>query len=170
MINKLLEKIEEKWLFLIIVFLMYFVLWLVDSVKFLEVLYYFLNLLKEIIPVLFLVFFLMFISSMIFSSKRVEKLFGKDAGIISWLAAIIGGILSAGPIYVWYPMLSDFKEKGMRNCFITIFLYNRAIKIPLLPIMILYFDVQLIIILTIYMIIFSVINGIIVEKILKLNN
>jgi len=69
---------------------------------------------------------------------------------------------------MWYPLLADLKEKGMKNSLIATFLYNRAIKIPLIPITIYYFGIKLTIILTIYMIIFSIINGILVGKSLTL--
>jgi len=73
------------------------------------------------------------------------------------------GILSHGPIYVWYPLLKDLKEHGMRTGLVTVFLYNRAIKIPLLPIMIFYFGISFVIILSIYMIIASIFQGKIIE-------
>ena len=90
-----------------------------------------------------------------------------EAGKVGWLIAMVAGIVSAGPIYLWYPLLSDLQEKGMRPAFTAVFLYNRAVKIPLLPMMILYFGLKSVIILTLYMMIFSMLNGLIVERILK---
>jgi uncharacterized membrane protein YraQ (UPF0718 family) len=72
-----------------------------------------------------------------------------------------------GSAYIWYIFLKDLKQKGMKTSLIVAFLYNRAIKIPLLPMMIYYFGYPLTIILTIYMIIFSVINGLVVEKMVE---
>jgi uncharacterized membrane protein YraQ (UPF0718 family) len=74
-----------------------------------------------------------------------------------------GGIASSGPIYMWYPLLSDLKEKGMRDSLIAAFLYNRAIKIPLLPMMVHYFGWDFTFALSIYMVLFSVVNGVIVQ-------
>jgi len=91
---------------------------------------------------------------------------GKGAGVKGWLIAIFGGILSTGPIYLWYPLLSDLKEKGMKDSFIATFLYNRAVKIPLMPMMIFYFGISFTAILTIYIVIFSIINGFCVDKLL----
>ena len=82
------------------------------------------------------------------------------------MIAIFGGIISTGPIYLWYPLLSDLKEKGMKDSFIAAFLYNRAVKIPLMPMMIFYFGIRFTVILTIYIVIFSMINGFCVEKLL----
>jgi len=72
-------------------------------------------------------------------------------------------VLCHGPIYVWYPLLKDLKEHGMRTGLVAVFLYNRAIKLPLLPIMIFYFGVFFVIILRIYMVVVSIFQGKIIE-------
>jgi uncharacterized membrane protein YraQ (UPF0718 family) len=103
---------------------------------------------------------------MLLSSKRITKILGAESGIKGYVLSVIFGILSTGPIYMWYPLLSDLREKGVKNSLIVIFLYNRAVKIPLLPMMIYYFGSLFVLVLTIYMIVFSIINGLIVEKLL----
>jgi uncharacterized membrane protein YraQ (UPF0718 family) len=124
------------------------------------------NLLKTVFPILLLVFFLMFISSLLLSTKQIIKMLGHESGIKGYFVAIIFGILSGGPIYMWYPLLADLQEKGAKNSLLIIFLYNRAVKIPLIPMMIFYFGFKFVVILSILMVITSVINGIIVDKIL----
>jgi len=42
-------------------------------------------------------------------------------GIKKWFFAVIGGVLSSGPIYMWYPLLADLKEKGISNGLIACF-------------------------------------------------
>ncbi len=126
----------------------------------------FLKLLKEVLPVLVIVFSLMFITNMLITSKKVANIMSRKWGIKGYFLAIAFGILSAGPIYMWYPLLSDLKEKGIRDSLIAIFLYNRAVKIPLIPIMIYYFGFNYVLILGCLMILFSVINGLIIEKLL----
>lgn len=93
---------------------------------------------------------------------------GKEKGVKGWLIAIGGGILSTGSIYMWYPLLKDLKEKGVRYGFISVFLYNRAIKIPLIPIIITYFGVKFVVVLTLVMVFVSIIQGLIIEKIIRL--
>jgi len=63
----------------------------------------------------------------------------REKGIKKWIFVIIGGVLSTGAIYMWYPFLADLKDKGLNYGLISCFLYNRAIKIPLLPLMVFYF-------------------------------
>jgi len=170
MMSKILEKISGKWIFLTIVIILYLVLLFTNSTLFKEVLIKFFHLLQSIVPIIVLVFILTFLSNLFLDVKKITKFFGKEAGIKGWLMAIITGILSTGPIYMWYPVLKDLKEKGMEDSFITAFLYNRAVKIPLLPMMIYYFGLSFTLILTFYMILFSIINGVLVGKILKFKN
>jgi uncharacterized membrane protein YraQ (UPF0718 family) len=70
-----------------------------------------------------------------------------------------------GSIYLWYPLLKELSEKGMKKGLIATFLYNRAVKIPLLPLMVYYFGWLFTLFLTLYMIIFSVFLGIIMDRI-----
>ncbi|OYT57847.1 hypothetical protein B6U70_01850 [Euryarchaeota archaeon ex4484_162] len=95
--------------------------------------------------------------------KTVSEHLGVESGVKGWILAIAMGILSHGSIYVWYPFLKNLREYGMRNGLITVFLYNRAIKIPLLPVMIFYFGPVFVVILLVYMIMVSVVEGKIVE-------
>lgn len=168
MINKLLEKISGKWIFLIIVAVIYLIAAVINIDLAKGALAEFVFLFKKIIPILALVFALMFLSNLFLDAKKIKKLAGESAGIKGWLMAVIAGILSSGPIYMWYPLLADLKEKGMKDGFIAAFLYNRAVKIPMLPMMIYYFGWPFTVILTGYMILFSIINGVLVEKLLKL--
>ena len=69
------------------------------------------------------------------------------------------GIISVGPIYAWYPLLKDLKEKGAANDLIAIFLNNRAIKPFLLPVMISYFGWLYVLILTIFTVLGSLFVG-----------
>jgi len=168
MINNLLEKINKKWLFLIIVGIIYLGFAFANMSLTQNALSEFVLLLKKIIPILIMVFILMFLSNFFLNPKKISKLIGKNAGTKGWLISIASGIVSSGPIYMWYPLLADLKTKGMKNSFIAAFLYNRAVKIPMLPMMIYYFGLPFTIIITIYMVLFSIINGVLVEKLIKL--
>jgi uncharacterized membrane protein YraQ (UPF0718 family) len=169
-VNRVLEKISAKWIFFIIVAIIYLVLFFVNFNLAKEIFFQFIYLVEKIIPVFVLVFVLIFFSNLFLSPKKVLKFVGKSAGFKGWIISIIGGILSTGPIYMWYPLLSDLKEKGMKDGFIAAFLYNRAVKIPLLPMMIYYFGLSFTIILTFYMILFSIINGFVVDKLVQMND
>ena len=160
-------KNNNKWIFLIAVMVLYLIVAVTDLVLFKEALLHFTSLIKKIAPIIVFVFVLMFISNIYFNPKKINKFVGKDAGAKGWIASIVGGILSVGPIYLWYPFIKDLREKGMRDCFIATFFYSRAIKLPMLPIMIFYFGLSFTIVLTFYMILFSILNGIFMEKVLE---
>ncbi|MBN1664310.1 MAG: permease [Deltaproteobacteria bacterium] len=164
MIKKIIEKIGFSEAFLLLVALGYVTLGIFDFHLLHKALYVLAKLLVHIVPVLLIVFVLMFLTQLFFDSRKIVRLFGKDSGFKGWAFAIVGGIVSSGPIYMWYPLLGDLKEKGMKDSLIAAFLYNRAIKIPLLPMMIHYFGWAFTIALSVYMILFSVITGVVVER------
>ena len=170
MINKILEKIEGKWIFLLSVLSFYLGLALFRFDLLISTFNVLSDLVVSLIPIFILIFILMFISNLFFDAKKVSKYVGKDAGLKGWLITIIAGIMSSGPIYMWFPILSEMKEKGMSDRYIATFLYNRSVKIPLIPIMIYYFGLPFTIIFNIYIIIFSVVNGLLVSIFLNLNN
>lgn len=166
MIKKLILKIGGGWIFLILVVLAYLITAffdisiLIKSWEFLKIIFW------QIAPVLILVFGLIFLANLLLSSKRVIKYLGEASGIKGWLLSAGFGILSSGPIYMWYPLLSDLKEKGMDNSLMAVFLYNRAVKIPLMPMIVLYFGWPFLLIMTVLMIAFSFLNGFLTVKLI----
>jgi uncharacterized membrane protein YraQ (UPF0718 family) len=166
MIRKVVEKIGAPWLFLLAVCLLYGVLALIDSRIALAGLESFARLALNILPVLAGVFALLFLFNLFVDTKKIARFLGRGSRKAGWLLVVLAGILSAGPIYLWYPLLSDLKEKGMREGLIATFLYNRAVKIPLLPVMVFYFGIEVVAILTVYMVAFSILHGYLLEKIL----
>jgi uncharacterized membrane protein YraQ (UPF0718 family) len=121
-----------------------------------------------IFPVFIVIFVLMIFSNYFITYEFVMKHLGKK-GIKRWLYVIIAGILSSGPIYMWYPLLKDLKDKGLSSGLIATFLYNRAIKIPMIPIALVYFSLKYVIVLLIVMIVVSVVQGIVIEFLEKDN-
>ena len=163
--NKL-KQISSSWYFLLIVVLAYVILFFINKELSFLSLNFFSNILIKIVPILVLVFILMSLVNYFFTSKFISKHLG-EKGIRKWIFVIVGGILSTGAIYMWYPLLADLKSKGLSYGLIACFLYNRAIKIPLLPLMIFYFSLQYVLILSFVMIFMSVVQGIIINKIME---
>lgn len=153
--------------FLFVVGLLYGLAFLLDAGMAKQAWVFSIKLLVQLAPVLLLVFVLMFISNLLVEPQWVKDHMGKDSGLKGWLLASIGGILSVGPIYAWFALLRDLGEKGMRPALISVFLYNRGIKLPLLPLMIHYFGLSYTLILAVYITIFSLLGGILLEKIMK---
>jgi uncharacterized membrane protein YraQ (UPF0718 family) len=153
-----------SWYFLFSMIVIYFILYFTNQPLLITSINFFINVVIRIIPVLFVVFLIMILVNY-FTPEVAAKYLGKTSGIKKWIAAIITGIISTGPIYMWYPMLKELKDKGVSYGFIATFLYTRAIKPPLIPLMVFYFGIKFTIVLTFVMIIFSVIQGIIIERI-----
>jgi len=162
-----LKEITPVWYFLIIVLLTYAVLYFVNPSAFIKSSQFFLNILVKILPMLILVFILMVLMNFLVTPKVITKHF-KERKFRAWFFAIISGIISTGPIYMWYPLLKNAKEKGISQGLIACFLYNRAIKLPFLPMLILYFGIKYVLILLVVMVIMSVVQGITINKIMEI--
>ena len=149
--------------FLVFIVVLYAVLFLLDSSKIYRALRASLNILIQILPVLVMVILLMWISAYLLKPKTVSKYLGSESGVMGWILMVAFGIVSHGSIYVWYPLLKELRGHGMRDGLVAVFLYNRAVKIPLLPVMIYYFGIVFVSVLTLYTIIASVIEGKMIE-------
>ena len=159
------KKISKKWLFLVSVVLIYLILLLIDKSLFLISTKFFYKIFLKLIPIFLIIFALMALANLISPKFMIKHL--KRKGIRKWLFVILGGILSAGPIYMWYPLLADLKDKGLNYGLIACFLYNRAIKIPLLPITIFYFGLKYVVVLIIVMVFVSIIQGMLLNKLME---
>ena len=164
-IKKQLNQISGSWYFLFTMLLIYFFIFLFKENLFFSCMKSFYNILLRILPVFIGVFILMAVSNYFMKPKFISKHL-QSQGFKKWFFIIIGGILSAGPIYMWYPLLADQNKKGLSMGLVSCFLYNRAIKIPLIPVAILYFGWKYILVLTFAMIGASIIQGLIIDEVL----
>ncbi len=169
-----MKKIKQKfgnlnpaWKFLILVILIYLLVSMLNFNFFKAGLSRFVVLVFKILPSILGAFGLIFIFNYILSDQKIKKYLVGELNWKKYFLAVILGILSAGPIYAWYPFLAYLKEQGFKNGLISIFLYNRAIKLPLIPVIVYYFSLKFVIVITILMITFSIINGIIINKFVK---
>ena len=158
-----MKRIGGEWFFLSTVLLIYLLIFFVNRSLFADSLGFFSVIIVKIMPVFLLVFFLMTIANLFITQRVILKYF-RRRGVEKWFFVIVAGILSTGPIYLWYPLLAELRDKGVNYGFLATFLYNRAIKVPLLPVALLYFGLKYVIVLTLMMIVFSVIQGMLVNK------
>jgi uncharacterized membrane protein YraQ (UPF0718 family) len=150
--------------FLILLAALYIGLAATDFNLFLRAISVFANLLSSVLPVLVLVLVIMSLLNLAIQPKMAKRMLGKGSGLKGWAFALAGGVLSSGPIYVWYPLIADLREKGMRDSLVSAFLYARAIKMPMIPLLIYYFGWNFTIVFTFYLLVFSVLNGLLVER------
>jgi hypothetical protein len=153
-----------KWIFLGVSVIIYLSIFFVDSSKMQIILNNYIKLLLQILPVFSLVYLIMLATNYFVNNKDLKKHMAEGSKLKVWTISIIAGIISVGPIYIWYPLMQDLQKKGVKDRYLSTFLYNRGIKLQWLPMLILYFGLKYSVTLLIVMAILSIPQGIITEK------
>lgn len=159
------EKSHAGWYFLGIVIVIYAIVALFSTDLLVKSLASFWQIIKKVFWVFLLVFALLVGINYLVKPKMIVKHLGRKAGAKGWLIALVSGIISTGPIYLWYPLLNEMQKHKVRNGYIATFIYNRAIKPALLPLFIFYFGIAYTVVLTVVMLFASILQGYVVEKI-----
>jgi uncharacterized membrane protein YraQ (UPF0718 family) len=121
---------------------------------------------RIIIP-LVLVFVLMMILNIFLKPAYIAGFLGKKSGLKGVIFSMTAGIISTGPIYAWYPVLKNLKEKGAGNLPVAVFINSRAVKPFLLPVMISYFGYLYVAVLTLFTIMGSFAAGYLTESLTR---
>lgn len=140
---------------------------LFDPALALAALKYFTVILAKVVPVLALVFVVLFLTNLFLKPERIRRHLGSESGLRGWFYAVVGGIFISGPPYVLYPMLGELQKHGARNALIATMLYNRNVKIHFLPAIIYYFGLRYTVVLSVYILLFSLVNGKLLEMLVK---
>jgi uncharacterized membrane protein YraQ (UPF0718 family) len=114
-----------------------------------------------------LVFTLMLAINLFLKPSHIIRFMAKGSGIKGISLSAAAGIVAMGPIYVWYPLLKELRQKGASSFLITIFLSNRAVKPFFLPIMISYFGWVYTALLTLFTILGSLAAGYLVGAVVR---
>ncbi len=161
------SKRGRGWYFFGAVGLLYGFLFLMSREMAEEAIEYWFWLLRQFLFVFFVIVILVFLIQLFSGPRALVDHFNVHKSL-GWLIAILGGVFSMGSIYMWYPLMDKFRRGGVRDAFIATFLYNRAVKVQLLPLFVYYFGLRFVVIMTSYMIIFSVLGGLLVERLNKI--
>jgi len=153
--------------FLIIVLIAYIVLLFLDTNHALTALQKAGSILLSLLPLFLLIIILTALINYFLKPKQIIKHFGKDSGAKGVFFAIIGGIVSHGPMYAWYGMLQDMRSNGLKDGLIAVFMYARAVKLPLLPFMVDLFGLLFTVVMTLYILIAAVLQGKIIDTAMK---
>lgn len=162
-----LKKISNIWKFFWVVCILYIGLFIFSSDLFYICLEKFLFLFQKIAWSFLFVFLFMYIFNIFISEKLIKKYLQKEIKLKHYLIIAIVGVLSTGPVYLWFAHLSRMKDQGMDEGLISLFLYNRAIKLPLIPLMIEYFSFKITIIISLLIFLFSFINALLIHYFFK---
>jgi len=153
--------------FLIIVLVLYIILLLSDTNHALPALQKVGSILLSLLPLFLLIITLTALINYFLKPKQIIKLFGKDSGAKGVFYALIGGIISHGPMYAWYGMMQELRSHGLKDGLIATFMYARAVKLPLLPFMVDLFGMLFTIVMTLYILIAAVLQGKVIDTIMK---
>ena len=123
-------------LFPLSVLALYLVLWQFAPEKTIVALRSSIGVFCHVLLPLGMVFLIMIGLNILLTPPDLAKSLGKGTAVSRNLFSAFAGLISAGPIYAWYPMLKDLREKGAEHSLIAVFLVNRAVKPFLLPMMI----------------------------------
>lgn len=152
------------WIFVAVVAAVYGIIGLLSPAVALEAASRFASLLVRILPILLLVFGLFFLASLFLDRAWLVRHLGRASGIGGWALTVSCGILSAGPLYAWYPLLGELRKKGVSGALIAAFLYSRALKLPLLPLMVHYFGLAYTVVLSVCIVAFAVASGLLMKR------
>lgn len=123
--------------------------------------------LVRILPIIAIVILLIALLNTLLQPKQIVGHLGRNSGLKGWLWALAGGVISHGPMYAWYPLVADLRRHGMRDGLIVVFFSARAIKVPLLPMMIDYFGWTFTLVLSFYTLAGALLQGWLLEMLEK---
>lgn len=160
---KLKDKIWWNWMFLLIVCFLCLISFSINQGSLIDILTVFWNMLIQMLPALLLVYLIIFIFNLLISNKQIVKFLQKGNYIKKLIFSVFFWILSSGPIYLWYWLLKKLHSVGLSFGHIATFSYARAIKLPLIPIMITYFWLKFSIIFVLVLFVFSFMQALFID-------
>ena len=158
---------KTGYIMLLLVIILYGILFVLQPQKAISALHVSWSTLKMIVPILVVVFILMALLGYFFDEKKIVKHLGDKSGAKGWFIALLGGVLSHGPGYIWYPMLQELRDKGAKDALIIVFLYARSIKLPWIPLMISYFGIAFSVTISFYVLLGAYLQGVIMMQLSK---
>ena len=125
----------------------------------------FAHVLGTLVPILVVVVLLGALLQLFVNPKALAKHLGEESGVRGWMIALAAGVVSHGPMYAWYPMIQDLREKGAKDGLIVAFFYARAVKLFLLPMMAVYFGLTFTVVLTVLILLAAWGQGVVMNRI-----
>jgi len=155
------SRFAWEWIFFLCTLALLGFVWLLDRDAGARAWSSFLALAGQILPILAIVYVALFAFNLMDAPVWLKRYVGAESGLRGWGVTLGAGALSLGPIYPWFIVLGELKAKGMRPALAAAFLYSRAVKPPLIPIMIHYFGAAFTLALMFFILVFAVLNGIV---------
>jgi len=121
----------------------------------------------QMMPILILVFFVMFLGYIFLKPEMIHNYLGENSGKRGWLAASLASIFFSGPSYILFPYLKELKAQGMSNSLIAVFLNNRNVQPAFLPVMVYYFGLQFALVFSVLVLGYALLSGVLIGHLVK---
>ena len=120
----------------------------------------------SLVPILLLVFSVIFLVNLFLKPEVIKRHLGHDSGLKGWFYASIASIFIVSPPYVIFPLLGELKAHGMKYSLIAVFLSNRNVSPAFLPVTAYYFGLPFTVIISCYILLFSVFAGLVMGQVM----
>ncbi len=146
--------------FLIFVVISYVFLFIYDPSKGFLTLKYFIDTLIRVFLIIFTIIPFMALINYLSSKENIREKLKSTKPARMWIITIIAGILSIGPLFIWYDLLKNSK---MKPRYVFSFAYSRSINLHYTPILIYYFGLKVTLLMYVWIIVLSMVGGILFE-------
>jgi uncharacterized membrane protein YraQ (UPF0718 family) len=161
------SSFNAKYVFLIVICLAYLVASLINAEKATLAFKNFLIHFFSFLPIFVVMMIMMQLVQLFVHKKDLISKLKKISGKKQKFVYILAGIFSMGPLYVWFPLLKNLKDKNISMGNLASFIYARSIKPIFFPVLFYYFDWKYILSLFISLFIFALIQGFVVDYLLE---
>ncbi len=160
-------KFVKKYLFELLILVLYVILLFLYPNKTVLALKEGTILFLKMLPLFLCVTLFSSFLAMFISKDIIRKYMGKESGIRGVIFGALFGTVIVGPLWVLFPMFQTFLEKGAGIAIVGAMIGAFAIKTPWLPYAAGFLGWPFVLISFGLILIYSVIEGILMEKILK---
>lgn len=149
--------------FFLLMCLLYVVAFIVTPQKTMTAFGNFVQAFVQMLPVLILVFLVMFVGYIFLKPEMIHRYLGEDSGKRGWFAACVASIFFSGPTYILFPYLKELKAQGMKNSLIAVFLNNRNVQPAFVPVMIYYFGLRFAVVFCFLVLGYALLSGLLIR-------
>ena len=162
-----IKKIHGGMIFMLFVVFIYGVSYLTEPEFVKSAFGNFLVSFSKVLPILLLVYLMMFLSFIFVKPEMVKRQLGSDSGIRGWCYAMLGSIIISGPSYVLFPLLGELQKEGMKYSLIAVFMNNRNVQLAYLPVIAYYFGWRFSFVFAAYVLVFSLLTGMLIGRLMQ---
>ena len=165
-----IKNLLKSHTFELLVALIYIILFLICPGKSLIALKRGIILLLRMLPIFLCVVLFSSFIAIFLSPKTIQKYMGKQSGLKGVIIAALLGTIIVGPLWVLFPLFGTLLKKGARISVVGAMIGTFAIKTPWIPYAASFLGWPFIIITVILTLIYAILEGLLMEKILNGEN